>query len=367
LDSPEQNEPKQPGQHKQPGPYDVPPKTIAIIFGVMIVGIIFGMLLVLPHYKPRKDRKRGGGLGHILLTQSVGRETNGMMWIASGTFWMGSGSGPADEQPIHEVTVNGFWMDKTEVTNDAFEKFVNATGYLTLAERTNSSSELPGAQGSGSYVFLPVTNSVALTGEWQFVQGANWRHPAGPGSSIEGKGNYPVVHVAWEDAVAYAKWAGKRLPTEAEWERAARGGLDRRPYIWGDELHPEGKFMANLWHESLTNTALDEFITLAPVGTFPTNAFGLLDMAGNVSEWCADHYDPNYYQHSPSLNPRSTNSVGTSSISSKGSASLERVVRGGSFASSEDNSRDYRPATRLHFPQSMSRSDLGFRCVTERQ
>lgn len=350
----------------QPGRHDVPPRTIAIIFGVMILGIIFGMLLVMPHYKPRKGRKRGGGLGHVILTQSVGRETNGMMWVASGTSWMGSPDGAPDERPPREVTINGFWMDKTEVTNDQFAKFVEATGYLTLAERTNRVAEFSGRQTPGSLVFVEAPSLSSVGNEWRFVPGANWRHPQGPGSDIDGKGSYPVVHVAWEDAMAYAKWAGKRLPTEAEWERAARGGLDRRSYIWGDELHPGGKFMANLWHGSSTNASLDGFVALAPVGSFPTNGFGLFDIAGNVSEWCVDRYNPNFYQHSPMLNPRNT-ATNSAAANALGSAAMERVARGGSWTSNEAESRDYHPAARLHFPPDTSRSDLGFRCVKEIQ
>jgi len=349
----------------QRGKHDLPPRTIALIFCGLIVGIIFGMMLVLPHYRPRKSRWRGTGLGHVVQTASVGRETNGMMWVPSGTYSMGSDTGPADEQPRHEVTVNGFWMDKTEVRKDEFDKLVNATDYLTLAERTNTTTAPQPLNPPGSLVFLETSTAASHTNHWQFVPGANWRHPAGPDSNIDSQGNYPVVHIAWEDAVAYAKWAGKRLPTEAEWERAARGGLDRKPYIWGDELHPGQKFMANLSHPASANpNSGDDFPGLAPVGKFPPNGFGLLDLAGNVSEWCLDRYDPDFYQHTPALNPRNT---ATNSIPPNASdtSSIERVARGGSCTSSETDSRDYQPASRLHFPQTTHRSDLGFRCVKD--
>src|SRR5262249_21254817 len=187
-----------------------------------------------------------------------GLAPEGMAWVPGGEFWMGGPEGPDHDSPRHKVYVDSFWMDRTEVTNAQFAKFVAATGYVTVAERPPDPKQYPGAKPEnlvpGSAVFVLPEGDVPLDGPpvwWQYVRGANWRHPDGPGSSIEGKDNYPVVHIAWDDAAAYAKWAGKRLPTEAEWEFAARGGLDRKPYVLGDELNAGGKWMANTCQASL--------------------------------------------------------------------------------------------------------------------
>src|SRR6266540_4932005 len=254
--------------------------------------------------------------------------TNDMVWIRGGAFWMGSTSANPDEQPLHQVTVDGFWMDKTEVTNEQFEKFARATGYVTIAERKPNAKDFPGVPEEslvpGSIVFSPpslddLNRERTPAGYeplkdypmenhfiwWRYVAGANWRHPEGPDSDIRGREQHPIVHIAWDDAVACCKWAGKRLPTEAEWEFAARGGLDRKRYVWGDELTPGGKWLANIWQGSfpLKNTLEDGFRGTAPVASFPPNAYGIYDMAGNVWEWCADWYLPDYYAHTPVKNP----------------------------------------------------------------
>lgn len=290
-------QPPAPGQPRsRRSEHDVPPKTILMIAGVAAVGLGIGMLLIMPHYGPREPRRRSA-LSHYLPTASVGRETNGMMWIPSGTFMMGSEDGRPEEQPARAVTINGFWMDKTEVTNEEFERFVKATGYVTVAERKPDPKDFPNASLEnlvpGSVVFTPPASDPGLSNHlawWKYVPGANWRHPEGPGSDIIGREKHPVVHVAWEDAMAYAKWAGKRLPTEAEWEYAARGGLNNQPYVWGHTREPQGRQMANIWqgHFPMSNSAIDGFKATAPVGSFPTNGYGLYDMAGNVWEWCAD-------------------------------------------------------------------------------
>ena len=237
------------------------------------------------------------------LAQKVGvsNAPRGMVLISGGEFLMGAatnghGSGEMampsnDAEPIHGVRVDGFWMDKTTVTNKEFEKFVKATGYITIAEQTPTKEEFPNAVPEdltpGSAVFEPTDHEVPLNDHaqwWVYVKGANWRHPEGPQSDIKGKEKYPVVHVAYPDAEAYAKWAGKRLPTEAEFEYAARGGLTGKTYVWGDEFHPNGKWMANTWQGKfpMKDTAEDGYPGLAPVAKFPPNGYGLYDMAGNV-------------------------------------------------------------------------------------
>src|SRR5262245_21926506 len=240
-----------------------------------------------------------------------------MVWIPGGEFTMGSEDprsspcgGPdsmRDARPLHQVYVDGFWMDATEVTNAQFERFVAATGYVTIAERTPKAEDFPGAPPenlvAGSTVFTPTDGPVPLDNHfrwWRYVKGANWRHPFGPGSDILGKEKEPVVHVAFDDALAYSKWAGKRLPTEAEWEFSARGGLAGKLYSWGDELKPGGKWMANIFQGKFPvkggDAGEDGFAGIAPVAKFPPNGYGLYDMAGNVWEWCSDWYRADYYE-----------------------------------------------------------------------
>ena len=349
--------------------HEVSPKTIAIIAGVMVVGIAIGMLLIMPHYGPREPRRKSG-LGHVVPASSIGRETNGMVWIPSGTFIMGSDEGNPDEQPIRPVTINGFWMDKTEVTNEQFQKFVDATGYLTIAERKPNPEDFPGADPAllvpGSVVFSPPDHEVPLDNHfqwWRYVPGANWRHPEGPGSSIEGREKHPVVHVAWEDAVAYCEWAGKRLPTEAEWEYAARGGLDRQPYVWGETKMPGDQHRANIWQGEfpINNTAKDGYPATAPVGSYSTNGFGLHDMAGNVWEWVHDWYRPDSYQSGEKLNPKGPDS----SFDPNEPGTPKRVIRGGSYLCSDVYCTGYRPSARMKTAPDTGLSHTGFRCVKD--
>jgi formylglycine-generating enzyme required for sulfatase activity len=294
-----------------------------------------------------------------------------MVWVPGGTFAMGAtkdASTAHDTTPIHRVTVDGFWMDKTEVTNAQFEKFVKATGYVTVAEQTPKAEDFPGAPPenlvAGSIVFSPPLGRVSLANHlawWRYIPGADWRHPEGPESSIKGRENEPVVHVCWDDAVAYAKWAGKRLPTEAEWEYAARGGLDQKRYVWGDEFQPGGKWQANTWQGEFptTDTGDDGFKRVAPAASFPPNGFGLYDMAGNAWEWCADWYRNDYYATSPSQNPQGPED----SFDPDEPGVPKRVQRGGSILCSDQYCTRYLPGARGKGAVDSGANHLGFRCV----
>jgi sulfatase modifying factor 1 len=291
-----------------------------------------------------------------------------MVWVPGGTFWMGADDPSiTDANPVHEVTVAGFWMDRTEVTNRQFAKFVKATAYMTVAERKPDPKDFPGAPPEklvpGSIVFTPPVGRVSLDDPlvwWRYIPGANWRHPEGPSSTIEGKDDHPVVQICWYDAVAYANWAGKRLPTEAEWEYAARGKLARTRYVWGDELRPRGKPQANIWegHFPDQNSGDDGFLRTAPVGFFPPNSRGLFDMAGNVWEWCADWYRPAYEMNSHE-NPNGP----TSSYDPNEPNVPKRVQRGGSFLCSDTYCTRYLPGARGMGAPDSAASHLGLRCV----
>jgi formylglycine-generating enzyme len=297
-----------------------------------------------------------------------------MVRIPGGEFWMGCDD-PAmpDARPFHRVRLSGFWIDKTEVTNAQFARFVRATGYLTVAERKPDPREFPGAPPEnlvpGSLVFTPPRGKVSLTSVyrwWRYQPGANWRHPEGPGSDRKGRENHPVVHVAWEDAAAYARWAGKRLPTEAEWEFAARGGLDRKRYCWGNELKPGGKWQANIWqgHFPDENRAEDGFRGTAPVGSFPPNGYGLYDMAGNVWEWCADWYRPDYYGELAARKQVAVNPMGPASSEDPGEPGIaKRVQRGGSFLCCDQYCSRYIVGARGKGAVDSGTSHVGFRCV----
>ena len=309
----------------------------------------------------------------------------GMAWIPGGEFSMGStltGGGSCempmastDTQPVHRVRVDGFWIDKTTVTNEQFAKFVEATGYLTIAERTPTKEEFPTAPEenlvAGSVVFSPTEHEVPLTNHyqwWNYVKGANWRHPFGPQSDIKGKENYPVVHVAYPDAEAYAKWAGKRLPTEAEFEFAERGGLAGKTYAWGDDFRPNGKWMANTWQGKfpVKDSGEDGYAGIAAVAQFPPNGYGLYDMAGNVWQWCRDWYRPDYYAQLASSGRVAVNPTGPESpFDPDEPDEKKRVQRGGSFLCNDQYCSRYVVGTRGKGEVNTGTNHLGFRCVKD--
>ena len=310
---------------------------------------------------------------------------DGMVWIPGGEFSMGARDpfdmkdvvgmqATTDSRPIHRVVVDGFWMDATEVTNEQFARFVTATGYVTMAERKPRQEDFPGAPPenlvAGSVVFHPPDHEVPLDDHfqwWAYVQGADWRHPQGPASSIEGKPNYPVVHIAYEDAAAYAKWAGKRLPTEAEWEFAARGGLSGKLYPWGDDFTKDGKWMTNTHqgHFPDVDTGADAFVGVAAVSQYPANGYGLFDVGGNVWEWTSDWYRPDYYAEQAAAGVV-RNPQGPADAFDPGEPGVpKKVHRGGSFLCTDQYCSRYAVGTRGKGEVSTGTNHLGFRCVTE--
>jgi sulfatase modifying factor 1 len=328
---------------------------------LLLAGLVAGVLAIgwTSEYDPRRD------------ADSAPPE---MVSIPDGTYWMGRDDGPPDESPRHEVTVSPFEMDATEVTVGQFAHFVKETGYVTVAERPFNPHKYPGTppefQKSGSAVFVPC--DVPLYGPWEtptppwwrYVPGACWRHPEGPESNLKGKKNYPAVQIAYEDAEAYAKWAGKRLPTEAEWEWAARGGLDGKPYCWGDAKQGDGgKWYANTYQGKFPaeDRGEDGFAGLAPVKSFPANGYGLYDMSGNAWEWCSDWYDPGYYKAAPKDNPKGPERGPLV----EGEGQPQKVRRGGSFLCDDSYCRRYLPSARDKNPTDSSANHTGFRCVKD--
>ncbi len=308
----------------------------------------------------------------------------GMVWIPGGEFIMGSDELDTyeHERPAHRVKIKGFWMDETEVTNEQFKIFTEATNYITTAERKPVWEELrkqlppdtPKPPDSvlmpGSLVFhapaQPVmSNDYTLWWEWK--KGVDWKHPEGPQSNLDGKWNHPVVHVSYEDALAYATWAGKRLPTEAEWEFASRGGKEQQRYSWGNDVNPQGKFMANTFQGSFpaNNLKEDGFEGSAPVKTFPSNEYGLYDMIGNVWEWTSDWYDANYFQtlarNAVTENPKGPEK----SFDPNEPYAQKRVTKGGSFLCANNYCLNYRPSARQGTAFDSGLSHIGFRCVTD--
>jgi formylglycine-generating enzyme required for sulfatase activity len=403
-----------PGTQKQASPSTSPPHgvrsqrrtwyyTAVILMSAAIV--VLSLLLVkrrlFPHYWAIED------LGPVAINigAAPGPQPEGMVWIPGGVYWMGSDDFP-DAQPIHKAYVDGFWLDQTEVTNEQFARFVAATGHVTVVERWPDPRKFPGfdvtglgiqpeyvaglamAPGLGwpgsvtwrgvwcaqpllkpfSLVFANPTvaadpKSDTLRHRWRPVAWANWQHPEGPGTDLVGREKHPVVHVCYDDAVAFAKWAGKRLPTEAEWEFAARGGLDRRRFTWGDEAKPGGKVMANTWQGDfpIRNTLEDGFAGTAPVGSFPPNGFGLCDMSGNVWEWCADWYQPKYLDILARRNPKGP----ATSFDPAEPGIAKRVQRGGSYLCCDSDCKRYMVGGRGKGDPDSSTNHIGFRCARD--
>lgn len=281
-----------------------------------------------------------------------------------------------DSRPIHRVYVDGFFMDTVDVTNADFARFVDVTSYVTVAERKPRPEDYPGAPPenlvAGSVVFSPPDHPVPLDNHfqwWNYIHGASWRHPFGPGSDLRGKETYPVVHVAYEDAAAYASWAGKRVPTEAEWEFSARGGLSGKPFAWGDEFRPGGKWMANTHQGRFPSqdTAADGHAGISAVAQYPPNGYGLYDMAGNVWQWTSDWYRPDYYQQLAARGGVARNPQGpASSFDPAEPGQPKRVMRGGSFLCTDQYCSRYMVGTRGKGEVSTGTNHLGFRCVMTR-
>lgn len=328
----------------------------------------------------KKTNTSTSGKQSIPATPSI---PEGMVWVEGGVFDMGSDNeqGRRDEYPKHPVKVNSFFMDKTEVTNEQFALFVKATGYVTTAEQDVNWDEMKKQLPAGtpkppdsvlkaaSLVFVQTTSAVNLQDYsqwWMWKVGANWKHPQGPGSTLEGKEKFPVVHISWDDAMAYCKWAGKRLPTEAEWEYAARGGLKNAIYPWGNESIDAQQSKCNYWQGSFPykNDGKDGFFGAAPVASFQPNGYGLFDMAGNVWEWTADLYHHDYYTQVGSslvINPKGP----IVSYDPDEPLVSKRVIRGGSFLCNESYCSGYRVAARMKTSADSGMEHLGFRCVMD--
>jgi formylglycine-generating enzyme len=354
-----------------------------VLAAIAVAAVVYGTT----RPKPVPDVSPTAALGFLPTKANPARPRGpapeGMVWILGGEFSMGSDAAceslcglpgvTRDALPVHRVYVDGFWMDKTDVTNEKFQEFVNATGYVTIAERAPTKEEFPTAPPenlvAGSTVFTPTPGPVSLKNHfqwWRYQQGANWRHPEGPDTDLRGKEKYPVVQIAYPDAVAYAKWAGKRLPTEAEFEFAARGGLSGTTYAWGNDLKPGGKWMANIYQGQfpVSDTGEDGFAGLAPVAQFPPNGYGLYDMAGNVWQWCSDWYRRDYYDQLAAASGIARNPSGPDTpFDPLEPTEKKRVHRGGSFLCTDQYCTRYMVGTRGKGDVSTGSNHLGFRCV----
>jgi formylglycine-generating enzyme len=349
-------------------------------------GIVFALAVGLIAM-PRCEARAASAFAPTVInaTQAPGPSPKGMVWIPGGEFSMGAqdprgmpGGGMQsmdDSRPIHRVYVDGFWMDATDVTNEQFASFVKATGYATIAERKPTRAEFPDAPAenlvAGSIVYSATPHAVALNDYlqwWSYVPGADWRHPEGPNSNLKGREKYPVVQVAYADAAAYAKWAGKRLPTEAEWEFAARGGFAGRRFVWGDQLKPGGKWQANTFQGEFPlqggDTGEDGFKGIAPVAQYPPNRYGLYDMAGNVWQWCSDWYRADYYTTLTARGGVARNPQGPAdSFDPDEPGEKKHAQRGGSFLCTDQYCSRYVLGSRGKGESDSGANHIGFRCV----
>jgi formylglycine-generating enzyme len=322
---------------------------------------------------PSGRERAGPGPPAASLAAGSDERHPGMAWIPAGEFQMGSADFYPEERPVHRVAVAGFWMDQHPVTVTEFRRFIKATGYQTVAERPLHAADYPDADPvllvPGSLVFRRTSGPVDTRDFrqwWDYVPGACWRHPEGPASDLRRRDRHPVTHVAYEDAETYASWVGKALPTEAEWEFAARGGLDGAAYVWGDEFAPDGRQMANTWQGEFPwqNLLLDGYEGTSPAGAFPPNGYGLHDMAGNVWEWTCDYFRPRHHNAAdaaPCCMPR--NPAVTEPGRDFGSAIPRRVIKGGSHLCAPNYCLRYRPAARQGEAVDSSAGHLGFRCI----
>lgn len=354
--------------------------------GFLAIGVVSVALWA--RWAVRQEREKRSARDLAASREMAGKEgtgkLKGLVWIPSGTFTMGWSKGEPEENHEHEVFLDGFWLGKFEVTNAEFETFTKATGYKTMAERKPKEMEPelrqvmfppgtpPEFMKPGSLVFTPSKGPVPLNRQhtwWRYQTGANWRHPEGPETNLKGRENHPVVHVNWFDAQEFCDWRTKvtglrhRLPTEAEWEFAARGGKEGKEFIWGNDFEPNGKPMANIWYGNFPyhNSKKDGYDLAAPVGSFPANGFGLHDMSGNVWEWCADWYHVDYYKNSPRDNPK-----GPSKSRDPGHPGMKvRSQRGGSFLCSDIYCRAYLPSRREQSEPYSGLSHTGFRVLAE--
>jgi sulfatase modifying factor 1 len=358
----------------------------------ILVGLSLAFLFLACNSNPKKVEVKDSascesklpkrfGVGLDTVGIKTGKASHdGMVYIPASTFLMGASdaAGRDDEYPQHKVKVDGFWMDITEVTNASFSKFVKETGYITTAEKKPDWEEMkkqlpPGTPKPPDSVFVAaslvfsaprkITNLNDASQWWVWKKGADWRHPHGPSSNLKGKDNFPVVHVSWDDAMAYCKWAGKRLPTEAEWEYASRGKLSNALYPWGNEDIEKGKAKANTWQGNfpIKNTNWDGFNGLAAVKQYRPNGYGLYDMAGNVWEWCSDWYRPDYYKTSPNSNPQGP----PDSFDPMEPSTPKKVVRGGSFMCNASYCKGYRVTARMKTTTDTGLEHTGFRCVSD--
>ncbi len=319
-------------------------------------------------------------ISHAKVNQNgipVSASPQGMAWIPGGTFRMGSNDFYPEERPVHHVNVDGFWMDQHPVTNNEFKRFVDSTDYVTVAERAPDPKDYPGIDPSllvpGSLVFHRPSRRVSLRDHrawWAYVPGASWKHPEGPASTVDPREDQPVVHITYQDAKAYAVWAGKALPTEAEWEFAARGGLDGAKYVWGDEFAPDGRLMANTWQGEFPwqNLKSDGYEGTSPVGSFPANGYGLFDMAGNVWEWTSDFFTPRHPDEPAKAcctpHNQRVESYEANNILHQPDAHIPRkVVKGGSHLCAPNYCLRYRPAARQGEAVDTSTCHIGFRCI----